>query len=254
LIQPPPGHGLAYIDWSQQEFGIAAALSADSSMMAAYESGDPYLAFAKQAGAAPADATKNSHGTIRGQFKGCALGVQYGMGPHTLGIRINQSTAAARELLNMHRQTYPQFWRWSDAAVDYAMFRGELFTTYGWTIHTRSETNPGTLRNFPMQANGAEMLRLACSFATERGISICAPVHDALLVEARLEDLDRVTAEVQAAMSNASALVLGGFRLRSDAKIFRYPDHYEDERGIEMWNRVWNLIAETGKGPVHEYR
>ena len=30
LIQPPPGHGLAYIDWSQQEFGIAAALSGDA--------------------------------------------------------------------------------------------------------------------------------------------------------------------------------------------------------------------------------
>ena len=32
LIQPKPGYGLAYIDWSQQEFGIAAALSGDSLM------------------------------------------------------------------------------------------------------------------------------------------------------------------------------------------------------------------------------
>ena len=51
LIRPPPGHGVAYIDWSQQEFGIAAALSGDANMLAAYQSGDPYLAFAKQAGA-----------------------------------------------------------------------------------------------------------------------------------------------------------------------------------------------------------
>jgi DNA polymerase I len=29
LIKPPPGHGIAYVDWSQQEFGIAAALSGD---------------------------------------------------------------------------------------------------------------------------------------------------------------------------------------------------------------------------------
>src|SRR5262249_39681342 len=29
LIQPPPGHGVAYCDWKQQEFGIAAALSGD---------------------------------------------------------------------------------------------------------------------------------------------------------------------------------------------------------------------------------
>src|SRR5262249_24342377 len=25
LIKPPPGYGVAYVDWSQQEFGIAAA-------------------------------------------------------------------------------------------------------------------------------------------------------------------------------------------------------------------------------------
>lgn len=29
LIKPPPGHAVAYIDWSQQEIGIAAALSGD---------------------------------------------------------------------------------------------------------------------------------------------------------------------------------------------------------------------------------
>jgi len=58
LIKPPPGHAVAYVDWKQQEFGIAAALSGDAAMQAAYQSGDPYLAFAKQAGAIPADATR----------------------------------------------------------------------------------------------------------------------------------------------------------------------------------------------------
>src|SRR5262249_41994240 len=32
LIKPPPGHGVAYLDWAQQEFGIAAALSGDRLM------------------------------------------------------------------------------------------------------------------------------------------------------------------------------------------------------------------------------
>jgi DNA polymerase-1 len=73
LIKPPPGHGVAYIDWSQQEFGIAAVLSGDLAMQAAYRSGDPYLAFAKQAGAVPADATKRTHGPTRELFKQCVL-------------------------------------------------------------------------------------------------------------------------------------------------------------------------------------
>jgi DNA polymerase-1 len=33
-----------------------------------------------------------------------------------------------------------------------------------------------------MQANGAEMLRMACCLGTEQGIEICAPVHDAVLI------------------------------------------------------------------------
>ena len=37
----------------------------------------------------------------------------------------------------------------------------------------------------PLQGNGAEMLRLACSLATERGVTVIAPVHDALMIEAR---------------------------------------------------------------------
>ena len=50
LIKPPPGYGVAYVDWSQQEFGIAAALSKDGNMIAAYMSGDPYLAFGNKPG------------------------------------------------------------------------------------------------------------------------------------------------------------------------------------------------------------
>ena len=33
LIKPPPGYGVAYVDWSQQEIGIAAALSGDAAML-----------------------------------------------------------------------------------------------------------------------------------------------------------------------------------------------------------------------------
>jgi hypothetical protein len=114
LIKPEPGRAIAYVDWSQQEFGIAAALSGDKNMMEAYSSGDPYLAFAKQAGAVPADATKQSHPTERGQFKVCALAVQYGMGEESLAQSLGEPPIVARELLRLHHRTYPAFWRWSE--------------------------------------------------------------------------------------------------------------------------------------------
>src|SRR5215216_4201053 len=80
LIRPGPGRALAYVDWSQQELAIAAALSGDPRMMEAYTSGDFYLTFAKMAGAITADATKQTHRRERDQFKVVALGVLYGLG------------------------------------------------------------------------------------------------------------------------------------------------------------------------------
>jgi DNA polymerase I len=243
LIRPGPGYGLAYIDWSQQEFGIAAALSGDLKMLEAYSSGDPYLAFAKQAGAAPPEATKKSHEAIRDQYKACVLAVQYGMAEESLAAKIGQPVIVARQLLRMHRETYPKFWSWSDSVVDQAMLFGSLPSAFGWTIHAGSDANPRFLRNFPMQGNGAEMLRLACAFAYERGVKICATVHDAILIEAPLDELESAIKIAQEAMADASAIVLNGFRLNSDVKIIRYPDRYSDKRGVEMWNRVWGLIG-----------
>jgi DNA polymerase family A len=244
LIKPAPDTGVTYIDWSQQEFGIAAALSGDRAMQVAYTSGDPYLAFAKQASAVPQDATKANYGRIREQFKACALAVQYGMEAESLARRIGQPVSQARQLLRLHHEIYKKFWQWSDAAVDYAMLHGRLHTVFGWTVHANAHTNPRMLRNFPMQANGAEMLRLACCLATERGIRICAPVHDAILIEAPLEELKATVHQAQEAMADASDVVLSGYRLRSEAKSFRYPERFRDERGQRMWTTVLGIIAE----------
>ena len=244
LIKPPPGHGVAYIDWSQQEFGIAAALSGDTNMIAAYQSGDPYLAFAKQAGAVPADATKQSHSAQRDLFKACVLAVQYGMGPDALAARIGQPPVVARDLLRAHQETYRAFWRWSDAAVDHAMSKSSLHTVFGWTIHVGAESNPRSLRNFPMQGNGAEMLRLACCLATERKIEVCAPVHDAVLICAPLDRLETHVAGMRSAMAEATRVVLKGFELGTDASVVRYPHRYSDKRGAKMWAEVTSLIEQ----------
>jgi hypothetical protein len=143
LIKPEAGRAVAYVDWEQQEFGIAAALSGDPAMMEAYRSGDPYLAFAKQAGAVPPDATKASHKKERDQFKTTVLAVQYGMGEASLAQRLGQSVARSRELLELHRRTYPRYWQWSEAAVNRAMLHGGLHTVFGWQVQAGRTPTPG---------------------------------------------------------------------------------------------------------------
>jgi DNA polymerase-1 len=159
-----------------------------------------------------------------------------------VAARIGQPTIVARELLRTHRETYRKFWAWSDAAVDTAMLTGSLHTVFGWHVHVGENSNPRSLRNFPMQANGAEMLRLACCLATERGIEVCAPVHDAVLICAPLDRLETDVAAMRAAMAEASRIVLAGFELGTDAHPTQYPGRYSDGRGRVMWDRVLTLI------------
>jgi hypothetical protein len=243
LIKPPPGTGLAYIDYSSQEFGIAAALSGDERMIEAYRSADVYLAFAKQAGLAPETATKASHQAIRDLCKTVVLGIGYGMEAESLASRIGKSPAHARELLALHRQTYPVFWRWSQGAADHAMLHGAISTVFGWILHIGGDVNERSIRNFPCQANAAEMLRLACCLGIERGIEICAPVHDAVLILAPLDRLEADIAVMRMAMAEASRVVLDGFECRTDVTVVRYPGRYCDPRGVVMWQRVTNLLS-----------
>jgi hypothetical protein len=244
LIKPPPGHAVAYIDWQQQEFGIAAALSGDAAMQAAYRSGDCYLTFGKQAGAVPLDATKMTHGAQRELFKQCVLAVQYGMEAKGLALRIDRPLIVARDLPRAHHETYRRFWRWSDAVVDTAMLHGSLHTVFGWEVHVGQISNPRSLRNFLMQANGSEMMRLAACLATEQGLSVCAPIHDAFLIAAPSERLEHDIANMRGAMAEASRVVLDGFELGTDVSITRWPDRYMDPRGLVMWQRVAELLKQ----------
>ncbi len=246
LIKPAEGWGIAYVDWSQQEFGIAAALSGDQVMKQAYASGDPYLEFAKLAGAVPPDATKKSHPHERALYKATVLAVQYGMGAESLAERIQQPVIVAKDLLRKHREAFRTFWQWSDGNVDHALLHKKLWTVFGWQIQVAGEINARSLANFPMQANGAEMLRIACILMTEAGIRVCAPVHDAVLIEAPLEELEARVKESQELMREASRQVLGDFELTTDADIYRYPERYRDEeRGGAFWDKVMGLLPKN---------
>jgi DNA polymerase I len=248
LIRPEPGRALAYVDWSAQEVAIAAALSGDRALLEAVQSGDPYLRFAQLAGLAPADATKQTHKDVRDLCKVCLLGSNYGMGPRSLAQRTGSSLLVAEETQRALARAFPVFWQWAEHVVDVGELRGELHTEFGWTLRVTRDTRPTTLRNFPAQGNAAEMLRLACCLATERGVQVDAPVHDALLVEADAGHLGEVVAATRAAMGEAARVVLRGVDVGTEATVVTWPDRYMDPRGQLMWERVAGLLdraAET---------
>jgi DNA polymerase family A len=246
LIKPPEGYAVGYLDFKQQEFGIAAALSGDPNMIEAYQTGDPYLTFAKQAGAVPPDATKKSHPRERELFKTTALGVLYGLSPYGLSAKLETSPVHARDLLRAHHEVYRKFWTWSDGMVDRAMLHSSLETAFGWELHVADAPNARSLRNFMMQGCGADMLRAACVLATENGIDVSAPVHDAVLITSPTDRIDADVGAMKAHMVEASRGVLNGFPIDADDKIVRFPDRYSDgERSAYMWKTVTTVVAEA---------
>ena len=251
LIKPGEGRAIAYVDWSSQEIAIAGALSGDERLWQAYESGDPYLAFAKQAGIVPLDATKETHPDERQQCKAIVLGVNYGMMPASMAAQSGIHIDRARELLRLHKATYRTFWQWAENNVDRALMGLPLMTVFGWRIYYPHglglELNERSLLNWPMQSHGAEMMRLAVAMAIEAGLMICAPIHDALLLEAPFDEIDPQASRLANIMAQASELVLGqGKRCRTDVKVIRYPDRFEDEkRGAKMFAIVMELLEKA---------
>ena len=182
-----------------------------------------------------------------------------------MALRIDGMTpypkAMAKYLLRSHRETYKKFWRWSDNATDHALLKGWIWTAFGWHVYTSQDPNPRFIRNFPMQANGAEMMRIAACLGTEAGIEICAPVHDAFLIAGPVDRLDHDIFRMRKIMAEASRIVCG-FELRTDEpteagqigkdgkpikfpSVIRYPNRYMDKRGQVMWDRVMGLLKES---------
>jgi DNA polymerase I len=98
-----------------------------------------------------------------------------------------------------------------------------------------------------MQANGAEMLGLACCFAVDRNIPIIAPIHDALLIEGPATDIEDIAREMKRCMIEASRAVLGGPAVRVDtSKPLIFPDRYVDGRdgSVELWETTIRLLAQ----------
>ncbi len=257
LMRPEPGMALAYIDYSSMEFLAAAALSdghcgPGNPMLNLYRSGDPYLNFGKLIGYIPRDATREAPGVeaVRNRLKVLCLAVQYGMQTATLATRLGVSETEAHEMLLHHRGLFSQYWHWSEDWLHHSLDSGTMCTVFGWECATGIvEFNERSIRNYPIQANCADLFRLACVWGTRHGLTLIAPVHDAVLLESTDDRIEADVALMQEIMRRASRVILnptdaGTIELRTDAKIIRHPGRYTDPRGEELWKMVLKLLAE----------
>jgi DNA polymerase family A len=241
-----PGMAIAQVDVGNEEIGIAAALSGDPTLIADYLSGDPYQQFA-----AAALGITNPTALQRQVYKACVLGRIYGMGAGTLARNLGISRGQAQHILDQMRTRYPVLNAWLERILIKAAHLIPITCTLGWSL--TASGHPGeerTFLNFPMQANGAELMRLVFARAGDLPIIGCA--HDSFILEDRADRIEQTVWRMQEIVRAASRDLLGGFELRADCKqedITLYPNRFIDKReredGMRHWNWLMRLIEEA---------
>jgi hypothetical protein len=197
FLEAPKGYSLAYADFASEEFLVAAILSQDEVMMEAYESGDPYLAFGKLAGMIPPEGTKETHKVMRNVCKECVLGLSYLMSARGLAPRISQAIGKevteeyASELIENFDEAFSEYADWrKDVLCDYES-DGRLQLSDGWTMWGDND-NFRSVANFPVQGQGAVILRRAVAMLQDSKISVIATVHDSVVIEYKTCNTDIV--------------------------------------------------------------
>jgi hypothetical protein len=244
MVFPPDTIG-TYLDWRTQEVGIAAALSGDQALIDAYREGDVYHALALACGLTNdrnAKRWKDANPDVRQRMKALQLAINYGMGVPSLAKGLNRHPLIASTIIERHRQTYPRFWEWRADMVQNAMLNRRMETVFGWPLYLSSSPNKRTLYNFPMQGNGAEMLRLAAWRLCEAGIVPNMLVHDGLLLE--LSNKEQVE-QAKHIMREAGRDVCDGLEIGVDVdQMLGHGAHYQDKRPVAkaMWATMMSAL------------
>jgi hypothetical protein len=188
LCMPPKGKAIIGIDYGSEEYLIQALYSEDRNMLDAYASGDVYLDFAIRSGAAPANATKQTHKTQRDQAKPVVLSMSYLQTAKGLAAKLSIDLGKevteedAQELIDNFYDAYSDLKRWQDEIQKQYLREGYLKSLCGWYLWGDSD-NFRSYTNFSIQSAGASIMRKAVEFADEAGLKVIITLHDAIFIE-----------------------------------------------------------------------
>jgi DNA polymerase I-like protein with 3'-5' exonuclease and polymerase domains len=182
-------------------------------------------------------------------MKALQLGINYGMGVPSLAKGLDRHPLVASAIIEKHQQAYPWFWQWRADMVQTAMLERRIKSVFGWPLNISTSPNKRTLYNFPMQSNGAEMLRLAAWRMCEAGIVPCMLIHDGVLIEARNEEEIAAAMEI---MRAAGRDVCDGLEVGVDVdQRLENGARYADKRPVakQMWGTIMAALQVVGAVP-----
>jgi hypothetical protein len=238
-----------YLDWRTQEVGVAAARSEDPALIEDYQSGDVYHALAVLCGLTTETDPirwKREQRPMRDRMKPLQLGINYGMGVPSLARGLQRHPIIASDFIERHKRRYPRYWWWREAQAVTAMLERRTESVFGWPLRISTSPNKRTLYNFPMQADGAEMLRLAADRLCNAGIVPCMLIHDGILFE--LDSAEQIE-HAKEIMRGAGRDVCNGLEIGvdEDQKLIGGA-RYRDKRDVakKMWETIIDVLQNIG--------
>lgn len=283
LVNPPKGKVIVELDYSSEEFWIAAVLSGDPGLSRAYAKdsvtkGDPYLAFAYDAKITTLEhvecflkyknyedegkeipeadvALFKEAKQIRKLSKSTVLGIQFGMGFAKLAIKLRADSKDdsitdeyAKELIALHRKAYPKYYE-KKAEWEQQYFRNgkALVLKDGWYLAPgKPEALKLSVLNMPIQGCGSAIMHRATDLIIGEGFELIAPVHDAFIFECDEDKYEETCERISDLMIQAAVEITGCEGIRVGApEAVRHGDYWVTEKGAYDFEKYkWSLTEE----------
>ncbi len=219
FIPSDDDHLLFSADYSQVELRLMAHLSADPSLLAAFEQGEDIHAAtaARLFGKSLAEVSS----TERRQAKTANFGIIYGISAFGLSQRLEIPRKEAKEIIDGYFASYPEVKAYMENIVAKARSEGFVSTIFGRRRYLNDISSGNAIArglaernavNAPIQGSAADVMKIAMinvhrRFAAE-GIrsKVILQVHDELVVDMLRSEQEQVVRIVTEAMEQAASL------------------------------------------------
>lgn len=216
-----PREGCVFVDadYSQIELRVLAHMSGDEKLIEAYrQAEDIHRITASQVFHVPFDEVTSLQ---RRNAKAVNFGIVYGISSFGLSQDLDISTREAREYIDRYFETYPGIKIFLDRLVENAKEVGYVSTMYGRrrpvpelksSNFARRSFGERVAMNSPIQGTAADIIKIAMNRVHDRlkkeGMKsrLILQVHDELLIEAWIEEVDQVEQILQEEMEQAAQL------------------------------------------------
>ena len=208
-------------DYSQIELRIIAALSEETTMIDSFKRGeDIHASTAAQVFKVPLEEVTREQ---RSNAKTVNFGIIYGVSAFGLSNQTSLSRAEAKELIDTYYETYPKLRNYISDQIDFAREHGYVQTVLGRRRYLKDINGSNAVVrgaaernaiNAPIQGSAADIIKIAMIRIHQKlqekayRTKMLLQVHDELVFDVYIPELDEVSKLIRSEMENAYSLAV----------------------------------------------